>query len=172
MEPNARVLFVCLGNICRSPLAEAIFAAQVRAAGVDHLFQADSAGTGRWHVGDTADPRTLDVAERRGVHVASIARQVRRQDYERFDLILAMDQSNLAELHSQCPPSHQHKLKLMREYDVPRHRGADVPDPYWGGADGFERLFDLLDMCCRNLLDSLTSDLEASAPDPPEPDRE
>jgi len=130
-------LFVCSGNICRSPLAEAIFASLVRAEGLEDRFELDSAGTGDWHEGDRADPRARRVGESHGVPVTSVARAVRDADFERFDLILAMDRGHRQELLARSPARHRHKIEMMRAYDRP---GADpdVPDPYYGGFEGFE----------------------------------
>lgn len=139
------ILFVCLGNICRSPMADAI--ARHRAGG-DRLL--DSAGTGAYHVGETADPRTLAVLERNGIPYDGRARAVEASDFERFDLLLAMDRSNLANLQRICPPEHRHKLHLVLEPTT----GGEVGDPYYGGPDGF-------DLCFEQLSDALEHWLEA-----------
>jgi len=154
MSSPRRLLFVCTGNICRSPMAEALFLAYSRERSREGEFEVDSAGLGAWHVGDLADPRTRKVGERHGVPVTSIARQIQPADFDRFDLILAMDRGHLSDLKSVCPREQRHKLKLMRDWD-PAHRGADVDDPYYGGLEGFERMFDVLSVCCRNLLEEL-----------------
>jgi protein-tyrosine phosphatase len=159
-----RVLFVCTGNICRSPLAEALFAHEARQQGLDHRFLADSAGLEGWHAGDRADPRTLRVAEAHGVPVPSIARRFENRDFDRFDLILAMDRGHLAELRAQAPAKHRDKIRLMRDHDQPEGRGKDVPDPYYGGPEGFEAVHRMLARCCRNLLESL-QEAAAGAPD-------
>jgi protein-tyrosine phosphatase len=149
-----RLLFVCSGNICRSPLAEALFAHLARERGVLERFALDSAGTHSYHEGDRADPRTRRVAARHGIEVASIAREIRDSDFASFDLILAMDRGHLRQLRSRSPERHQHKIALMRSYD---REGAapDVEDPYYGGLDGFERMYEVLAVCCRNLLEAL-----------------
>jgi protein-tyrosine phosphatase len=162
-EALLRVLFVCTGNICRSPLAEAIFAHYVREEKLTKSFSADSAGIGAWHTGEPADPRTCEIGARYGVDVPSIARQFERQDYERFDLILAMDHSHFSALSSKAPDAHRHKLRLMRDYDRPENRGTDVPDPYYGGPEGFESMYQMLALCCRNLLESLKTERAASS---------
>lgn len=149
-----RVLFVCSGNICRSPLAEGLFVHLARERGVDHLFAADSAGTHDYHQGERADPRTLRVGARHGIDVTSIAREVRASDFEEFDLILAMDRGHRRELSVRSPARHRHKIEMMRSYDRP-DSDPDVPDPYYGGFEGFERMYAILDVCCRNLLDAL-----------------
>jgi len=158
-----RVLFVCTGNICRSPLAEALFAHYVRALGLEDRFACDSAGIDSWHVGDPADPRTRRVAAAHGVDVPSIARQVRSDDFDRFDLIVAMDRGHLRALQSRATPDPRATLQLMRDYDRPENRGRDVPDPYYGGADGFEAVYQMLALCCRTLLDALKEKTQPKA---------
>jgi low molecular weight protein-tyrosine phosphatase len=149
-----RLLFVCSGNICRSPLAEALFRDFARAEGLADQFELDSAGTHDFHEGDRADPRTRRVGERHGVVVDSIARPVKDSDFRNFDLILAMDRGHLRELRERAPKAERDKIRLMRDFDEPG-RGADVPDPYYGGEDGFENIFTMLSTCCRNLLNAL-----------------
>lgn len=149
-----RVLFVCLGNICRSPAAEAAFRHVVEEAGLSDAFEIDSAGTGDWHVGEQADPRMRAAARRRGMPVRSIARQVGREDFERFDYIFAMDGTNLRALQRIAPPTSRAKIHLFREFD-PEERGGDVPDPYYGGADGFDLVLDIVTRTARALVDEL-----------------
>lgn len=156
-----RVLFVCTGNICRSPLAEAIFAHLVRQEGLDGLFTIDSAGIDSWHVGESADPRTCHIGATHGVDVPSIARQFESRDFERFDLILAMDRGHYRTLRARAPREHREKVQLMRDYDRPEHHGQDVPDPYYGGPEGFESMFEMLSVCCRNLLAALKAERRA-----------
>jgi len=148
-----RVCFVCSGNICRSPLGEAIFRQQAREAGLDGRFAIDSAGTHGYHEGELADARARRVGERRGVAVTSRARPVVATDFERFDLILAMDRGHLRELRARCPEPLKSRIRLMREFDDPP--GGDVPDPYYDGEDAFEDVFDMLEPCCRRLLDEI-----------------
>lgn len=152
-----RLLFVCSGNICRSPMGEALFEAFARERGVGDRFEVDSAGLGNWHVGDLADPRTRKVGSRHGVPVKSVARQIQPSDFERFDLILAMDRGHLQDLRALCPPKQREKIRLMREWD-PQEPGADVDDPYYGGLDGFEHMFEVLSLSCRKLLDELVQE--------------
>ena len=147
-----KILFVCLGNICRSPLAEAVFLHLVEQAGLGDM-QVDSAGTSGWHEGERADPRSREVAARHGVAVPSRSRPVRDSDFQEFDLILAMDGSNLQNLQAQCPSQHQHKLRLMRDWD-PQGPG-DVPDPYYGGPSGFDDNYAMLKRCCLALIEEL-----------------
>ena len=161
-----KVLFVCSGNICRSPLAEAIFTHLAREAGALSRFSVDSAGTHDYHEGERADPRTRRVGTSHGIEVTSIAREVRPSDFAEFDLILAMDRGHRRELLSRSPAAHRHKIEMMRAYDRP---GADpdVPDPYYGGLEGFEGMYDILSVCCRNLLASLPSREQAPPPATP-----
>ena len=148
-----RVLFVCSGNICRSPLGEAIFRHQATGAGLAERFAIDSAGTHGWHEGEPADPRARRAGDRRGVAVTSRARPVVAADFESFDLILAMDRGHLRELRGRCPASLRSRIRLMREFDDPP--GGDVPDPYYDGEEAFEQVFDMLETCCRRLLDEM-----------------
>lgn len=149
-----RLLFVCSGNICRSPLAEALFRHFAQGEGLDDRFELDSAGTHNLHEGDQADPRTRRVGERHGVTVDSIARPVKASDFRQFDLILAMDRGHLRELRARAPQAERDKIRLMRDFDEPGSE-ADVPDPYYGGEKGFEEIFGMLSTCCRNLLAAL-----------------
>jgi protein-tyrosine phosphatase len=151
-----RVLFVCLGNICRSPAAEAAFAHLVAQAGLADRFTIDSAGTGAWHVGEPADPRMRRTASCRGLTVTSIARQVVPADFDRFDHILAMDAENRAMLLRMAPPEHRHKVRLFRDLDE-LAPGADVPDPFYGDGDGFEDVLDIVTRTARALLVELTA---------------
>jgi len=149
-----RLLFVCSGNICRSPLAEALFRRFARDEGLADEFEVDSAGTHDLHEGDRADPRTRRVGEKHGIVVDSIARPVKASDFRDFDLILAMDRGHLRELRARAPEAARDKIRLMRDFDEPGS-DKDVPDPYYGGAEGFEEIFRMLSTCCRNLLAAL-----------------
>jgi len=149
-----RLLFVCTGNICRSPLAEAIFRHQAEQAGRAALFEVDSAGTHGWHAGERADARARRAARQRGVAVTSVAREVEAGDFERFDLILAMDRSHLRELRRRCPAPLRERIRLMGEWGEPP--GGDVPDPYYEDEEAFEQVFDMLEVCCRRLLAELS----------------
>src|SRR4249920_1354347 len=132
-----RVLFVCSGNICRSPLAEAIFRHLAKEAGLEGRFDIDSAGTHGWHEGEPADPRARRVGLRHGMAVTSLARPVEPSDFERFDLILAMDRGHRRELRARCPPGQRDKIRLMREFDHTAGQDVDVPDPYYDGEEAF-----------------------------------
>jgi len=148
------VLFVCLGNICRSPLAEGVFAHLVRERGLHDRFEIDSAGTGAWHVGERADRRSAEVAARHGVSLDGRARRVASSDFARFDLVVAMDRENLRDLERMADGiPHRPRLHLLREWDP--QEGDEVPDPYYGGPDGFERVYAMVRRSCEALLDDL-----------------
>jgi protein-tyrosine phosphatase len=151
-----RLLFVCMGNICRSPTAEGVMRRLLAEEGLSAHVEIDSAGTGGWHVGDPPDPRATDAARRRGVTLEGAARQVGAADFDRFDLLLCMDRSNQRELRRRAPsPQASGKVRLLREFD-PRSTGApdlDVPDPYYGGPHGFEVVLDQVEAACRGLLE-------------------
>jgi protein-tyrosine phosphatase len=139
-----RVLFVCLGNICRSPLAEAIFKHKIKKLNVSYPVLADSCGTGNYHIGDQPDPRTIKTAEKNGVEIWHQARQLTASDLENFDFLFAMDQQNLKGiLRLPDADKHIHKIKLLREFD-PQGPG-DVPDPYYGTLHDFQHVFEMLD---------------------------
>lgn len=146
-----RILFVCLGNICRSPAAEGVFRHLVRDAGLTNEFVIDSAGTGAWHAGEPADRRMQHAAASRGIGLSSIARQVVASDFEDYDWILAMDGSNLRHLQRMAHASHHHKIRKFRDFD-PDAPGSDVPDPYYGDADGFADVLDIVTRTSRALL--------------------
>ncbi len=149
------VLFVCLGNICRSPMAEGVFRHLVREAGLEDRFDIDSAGTGAWHVGEPPDARSSEAAARHGIDLDGHARQVQPVDLERFDHVIAMDRENLADLRSiQERSGGRASLHLLREFD-PTGRGDDVPDPYYDGARGFETVYRMVHRSCEALLERL-----------------
>lgn len=150
-----RLLFVCLGNICRSPMAEGVFRRVIEEEGVTHLFEIDSAGLGDWHVGQAPDTRAQSAARRRGIDISGqSARQVAAADYARFDLLLAMDGSNYQELVELAPKDARHKIR--RFLDFAPHAGTrDVPDPFYGGREGFDHALDLIEAAARGLLADL-----------------
>lgn len=150
-----RILFVCLGNICRSPSAEAVFRAKVEDAGLSDAFEIDSAGTLAYHQGKPADARMMEHAARRGYMLTSIARKVLLRDFEQFDLLIAMDDDNYRELRDLAAnDAERAKVRRMMDY-APETGVSEVPDPYYGGAAGFERVLDLLETACGNLLKAL-----------------
>jgi protein-tyrosine phosphatase len=150
-----RILFVCLGNICRSPTAEGVMRRLVVEEGLDGHVALDSAGVGAWHVGKPPDERATGAARRRGTVLEGAARQVQPADFAAFDLLLAMDRSNLEDLLALAPDeASRAKVRLLREFD-PASAGApdlDVPDPYYGGADGFDTVLDQVEAACAGLL--------------------
>ena len=157
-RPPTRVLFVCLGNICRSPTAEGTMRALVDEAGLSGEVELDSAGTGSWHVGSTPDARAVAVARARGIVVEGEAREVTLRDFEDFDLVLAMDRANLRALRQLAPSDQARaKVRMLREFD-PDSAGAadlDVPDPYYGAAGGFDEVLDLVQAACGGLLEQI-----------------
>lgn len=153
-----KLCFVCLGNIVRSPLAEAIFYQQAVQAGVVDQFEADSAGTGDWHIGEAPDGRMRRVAARHGLIYDHRARQIKPQDLDRFDWILAMDRDNRDDLLGLArTPEQRNKIRLLREFDPQGGVQASVPDPYYGGLDGFEEVYLMLERSVEGLLASLTN---------------
>lgn len=157
MRKKIKVLFVCLGNICRSPLAEAIFKKKVRERDLNAFIEADSCGTSNYHIGDSPDPRTIANARKNGVTIDHCGRQLTITDIEHFDYIMAMDRSNLRNILSLLDgDNHKHKVKLMREFD-PLESG-EVPDPYYGGEQGFQEVYEILDRTMETFLDHLEAE--------------
>lgn len=149
-----KVLFVCLGNICRSPAAEGIMRRIVEDAHMEHRWVIDSAGTGRYHIGDLPDNRMRIHARRRGLELTHRCRQVTESDFDSFDLIIGMDASNVANLRSVAPsPETMDKIHAMAEFFSPSARYDYVPDPYYEGAEGFELVLDLLEDGCMRLFE-------------------
>jgi protein-tyrosine phosphatase len=159
-----RICFVCLGNICRSPTAEGIMRAQVAQAGLDEQIEVDSAGTASWHRGELPDARAQAEAARRGVELRSRASSFQPGDAHTYDLVLAMDHSNLRDLHDLNPEPHlQQRIVLLRSFDPALqpddpHDGA-VPDPWAGGEEGFAEVYDLIEAACAGLLDHILTNL-------------
>jgi low molecular weight protein-tyrosine phosphatase len=158
-----RILFVCLGNICRSPMAEGVFRRTAEEAGLLHLFEIDSAGMGDWHKGQAPDTRAQKAALSRGVDIsAQAARKVELEDFEAFDLVLAMDGSNIDDLYDIAP--HAARDKIRRFLDYAPHLGTqDVPDPYYGGEAGFDHALDLIEAAAQGLLAELSEEKKAGA---------
>lgn len=152
---KVKILFVCLGNICRSPLAEAIFKHKILARGWDHMFEADSCGTGNYHIGSQPDSRTIANARMNNVPIDHCARQLSAEDLAHFDYILAMDSSNLQNI-LRIPNAnlHRDKIFLFRDFEG-SVKGAEVPDPYFGNEDGFQQVFEILDKAMESFLDKL-----------------
>lgn len=146
------ILFVCMGNICRSPTADGVFQKKVRLTGLAQVVRVDSAGTHNYHPGSPPDERSQSHAQLRGYDLSSLrARQIHAADFAAFDLILAMDWDNLALLQADCPAEHQHKLRRLTEF-CQTHSATAVPDPYYEGAAGFETVLDLVEDACEGLL--------------------
>jgi protein-tyrosine phosphatase len=158
MDANGKlkILFVCMGNICRSPMAVAVMRRRLAESGAGERIHVEAAGThGDYHAGEPADPRARKAGAGRGYCLEGlVARKVRAEDFVTFDLILAMDRHNLAHLQRICPEEHRHKLGLLLEYSR-RESGSDVPDPYYGGPEGFERVLDLIEEATEGLLAAL-----------------
>ena len=151
------VLFICLGNICRSPTAEAVF--KKRSADAELSVWVDSAGTGGYHQGEPPDTRASAAGRVRGYSFAGqSSRKIVSSDFETFDLVLAMDRQNLSALQSMCPPDHQHKLGLFLDY-APHTDSDEVPDPYYGGADGFDHVINLVEIASEGLIKALKYDV-------------
>ena len=154
------ICFVCLGNICRSPTAEGIFLHKVKEAGLELYFYIDSAGTAAYHIGEGANSKSQATANRHGVHLPSVARRFEYADLEEFDLILAMDSSNYHDLRELDRRGRfTDKIKKMRDFD-PNPGNGDVPDPYYGGPEGFENVFNIVDRSCEALLNELKKHIQ------------
>lgn len=150
-----KVLFVCMGNICRSPTAHGIFSALVKNHGLEHLIEIDSAGTHAYHVGNPPDPRAQASAKQRGIDISTLrARRVEKSDFERFDYVLAMDHENYRHLTALSHDKHKHKVRLFMEFAAHLNQ-HEVPDPYYGGESGFERVLDMVEAAAQGLLDDI-----------------
>jgi len=154
-QPVISILFVCLGNICRSPLAEGVFRAVAAERGLSNLFRLDSAGTGGWHAGSAPDPRSVAVAAKHGVDInGQCARKVAPEDFATFDLVLGMDRSNVEELRRMAPAAARSRIHLFLDYAGAGPR--DIPDPYFGGPGGFDDVYRMIRDASESLLDRVT----------------
>jgi protein-tyrosine phosphatase len=164
VKNGVAVSFVCMGNICRSPTAEAVMRHLVRDARLAERITVDSAGTGAWHVGEERDRRSRAVASQRGMPITGEARQFQRDDFARFDLVLALDEDNLRDLKRLAPnDAARAKIHLLRSFEPGAAPGSEVPDPYYGGPEGFERVFDICLAACRGLLAHLRAQYQLDA---------
>jgi len=153
--PQVRVLFVCMGNICRSPTAQGVFTKLVLEEGLGHLIEIDSAGTHAYHTGEPPDPRARQTAQRRGIDLSKQrARRAVVEDFELFDYVLAMDEDNYRALSELCPPELAPRVRRFMDF-APHLTHREVPDPYYGGTNGFEAVFDMVDEAARGLLETI-----------------
>jgi protein-tyrosine phosphatase len=155
LEGEMRILFVCMGNICRSPTAEGVMRSLLREEGLEDEIEIDSAGTGGWHAGSPPDERATEAAARRGIVLEGAARQIRPADFDDYDLVLVADRENLRDVRRIAPDDAQDKIRLLRSFDPDSSGDLDVPDPYYGGPGGFEEVLDLVDAACRGLLEEV-----------------
>ena len=150
-----KVLFVCLGNICRSPTAEGVFRKLVREENLEHLFEIDSAGTHAYHIGEPPDERARAACARRGFDINPLrGRKAVAEDIQKFDYVLAMDRENFKDLIDICPPGHETRIRLFMEF-APNRPEDEVPDPYFGGVSGFDRVLDMIEDAARGLLEEI-----------------
>ncbi|CAM5457570.1 low molecular weight protein-tyrosine-phosphatase [Streptomyces tanashiensis] len=160
-----RVCFVCTGNICRSPMAEHVFRRRVEEAGLDGLVVVDSAGTGGWHEGDGADPRTVSVLDENGYTSEHTARRFRSSWFPALDLVIALDEGHLRELRELArTPDEAARIRLLRSYDPAAGAGLDVPDPYYGGREEFEECLEMVEAASEGLLAAVRAELEDRTP--------
>jgi protein-tyrosine phosphatase len=161
VERATSLLFVCLGNICRSPAAEGVMRRVVEAAGLGRVVHIDSAGTGDWHIGHLADPRMRKAAEARGYELEHRARQIQVQDFDRFSLIVTMDQSNYQNVSKLAPHDEAViKIKTFTSF-CSHHKIGEVPDPYYGSAKDFDHVLDILEDGCQGILHTITKEIGA-----------
>lgn len=154
-KQQTRVLFVCMGNICRSPTAHGVFRKLIADEKLLDVIEIDSAGTHAYHVGNPPDSRAQETAESRGIDLSDLrARQARSEDFTDFDYVIAMDQDNYHSLMSICPEGYEERVHMFMDF-APQMRTREVPDPYYGGPAGFERVFDLVDAAARGLLEDI-----------------
>ncbi|MFF9604304.1 low molecular weight protein-tyrosine-phosphatase [Streptomyces sp. NPDC014684] len=156
-----RVCFVCTGNICRSPMAESVFRARVEDAGLEDRVEIDSAGTGGWHEGEAADPRTVSVLDEHGYRTGHVARQFQPSWFARLDLVVALDTGHLKALRRLAPTEENaRKVRLLRSYVQPTPDDLDVPDPYYGGPEGFQECLEMVEEASTGLLAAVREQLE------------
>ncbi|MFF3166199.1 MULTISPECIES: low molecular weight protein-tyrosine-phosphatase [unclassified Streptomyces] len=156
-----RVCFVCTGNICRSPMAESVFRARVEEAGLEDRVEIDSAGTGGWHEGEAADPRTVSVLDEHGYRTGHVARQFQPSWFARLDLVVALDTGHLKALRRLAPTEEDaRKVRLLRSYAQPTPDDLDVPDPYYGGREGFQECLEMVEEASTGLLAAVREQLE------------
>ncbi len=158
-DEHYKICFVCLGNICRSPTAEGVFQHLVDERGLQNYFEIDSAGTSAYHIGESANSKSQRTANKHGITLHSKARQFKPFDLDYFDLILAMDNENLSNVRNMANGEHDQKIGRMRDFD-PQPGDGEVPDPYYGGAEGFENVFQIVKRSCEQLLDELESKIQ------------
>jgi len=157
---KSSVVFVCTGNICRSPTAEGVFLRLVQDAGLSERIIVDSAGTHDYHVGEPPDARSVEAAARRGYNLSGLrARKFEREDFQRFDLVLAMDRDNRGILARLAQPSAGHRLRMIMDY-ARQFQEIEVPDPYYGGPDSFDRVLDMIEDAAQGLLESMRAGLK------------
>lgn len=161
-ENHYKICFVCLGNICRSPTAEGVFQHLVKERGLDSYFEIDSAGTSAYHEGEAANSKAQRTAKKYGVTLHSRARQLKVQDMEYYDLILAMDSENLSNIERMVNGDTNDKVGLLRDFD-PKPGNGEVPDPYYGGIRGFENVYQIVKRSCEKLLDELETHIREEA---------
>ena len=155
-EQKHRILFVCMGNICRSPTAEGLLISKVSTENVSHKFEIDSCGTHDYHLGHSPDSRTQEAAALRGINLSDLrSRKIKLSDFEYYDLILVMDKLNENFLMNLCPDEYQYKIKLMLSY-LPDYHIDEVPDPYYGGEDGFDQVLDILEEAIEALYEDIS----------------
>ncbi len=160
MNATVEICFVCMGNICRSPLAQGVFEPLVKREGLQDRVVVSSAGVGDWHVGDPPDSRMQATARKHGIHLSSRARQFQAADFKRMDLVLAMDHSNMSALQQMRPaPELQNKLFLFRSFDPENNGDLEVPDPYYGDGEGFETVFQIVERTCPQVLQRVKTEL-------------
>jgi protein-tyrosine phosphatase len=156
MSKKLKIVFVCLGNICRSPMAEGVFLNLIADYGLQDQIEVDSAGTGAYHIGDLPDPRTRSNATGHGITLISRARQFKKEDFNVFDYVIAMDASNLSNVLALTNNAADWpKVVLLRNFDSVQYQGTNVPDPYYGSEQDFEEVYQICLRCCQNFLDSL-----------------